>query len=490
MARPQIKSRLRRLRARLAVGFLGCLSLGCGATIPEQPTAKPSNLVVVCLDTVRYDTFWLPEQSGFEDPLTPWLQSTALVLTRAQAPAPWTVPSVASLLSGLYPNQHGAGRFDDGVANLDVDVPGGMLEQATTLPEILAAQGYDTAAFVAHPWFKAPYGLDRGFSALHLRAGRRELLAAALSWLEQRQPPPGTNTATPERPFLLYLHLMEAHQKHRAPPPELAKAVAELPPGMKLHAMDNAPSEACREPEVIPCLRFQAYVAAVLELRESVAHLLRELDDRGLSENTITVVFSDHGEEFRDHFREQKSRASDPRKLYGIGHGQSLFQELLHVPLLIWHPALQGRRLEAEASLIDVVPSLLEWLGVPAPRPRWPGTPISRLMPPEGRAASAQQRYLFASGIAYGPEQAAVRFGRWKRIRDLPSGKGTLFDLEQDPGELVPRHADTVSASLDRLLEHYLAFRPEGAGEAPDIAPEELERLQSLGYLLGSPKSD
>lgn len=171
-------------------------------------------------------------------------------------------------------------------------------------------------------------------------------------------------------------------------------------------------------------------MAAVLEFRETVARLLRELDDRGLSADTITVVFSDHGEEFHDHLQEQRVKAADPRGFFGTGHGQSLYQELLHIPLLIWHPGIPGRRLEAESSLIDVVPSLLEWLGIPGQRPRWPGLSIGRWIASEPAAESDRQRYLYASGIAYGPEQAAVRRGRWKRIRDLGSGEGILYDLE------------------------------------------------------------
>ena len=86
---------------------------------------------MVCLDTVRFDTFWLPETAGAADNLGPWLDE-ALVLANTQAPSPWTVPSVASVLTGLYPNQHGAGRFEAEVANLNEEVPSGLADAQKT----------------------------------------------------------------------------------------------------------------------------------------------------------------------------------------------------------------------------------------------------------------------------------------------------------------------------------------------------------------------
>ncbi len=162
--------------AKSGLGLLLLLTLGCTRP-PEDPRNNPAtpararNLIVVCLDTVRSDTFWLPETAGTSDALEPWLKQ-ALVLANTQAPSPWTVPSVASVLTGLYPNQHGAGRFEGEVADLSKDVPSALAETSKTLPEMLSAHGYQTAAFVAHPWFKAGYGLERGFANLHLRKGR------------------------------------------------------------------------------------------------------------------------------------------------------------------------------------------------------------------------------------------------------------------------------------------------------------------------------
>ncbi len=219
VAAPGVACGLRRaLRGSFPIVLL--LGLGCVQQQPQVP-ARPMNLVLVCLDTVRFDAFWLPETAGAGDELEPWVKD-ALVLASTQSPSPWTVPSVASALTGLYPNQHGAGRFESEVANLGEEIPSGVAETLETLPEILSAHGYQTAAFVAHPWFKAGYGLERGFESLKLIKRRQQVSAAAFDWLERRQASriadgdAGVARSTAaSKPFLLYLHFMEAHGARR-----------------------------------------------------------------------------------------------------------------------------------------------------------------------------------------------------------------------------------------------------------------------------------
>lgn len=479
-----------RIRGTLLAGLIILLcGLGCAAPQAPAPPAAPAprNLVVVCLDTVRFDTFRLPETTGNPDDLDPWLRQ-AQVLESTQAPSPWTVPSVASVLTGLYPNQHGAGRFQSAVANLNEEVPAGLTDGFQTLPEILAAEGYETAAFVGHPWFKTGYGLDRGFATLRLIKGRQQILAEALDWLEGLLDSQVASGSSSPKPFLLYLHFMEAHGARRLRGEQLDATIASMPPALKPFVLDNAPGGSCRDPDSRSCRRYLAYVVTVLDLRETVAELLAALAARGVSEETITTVYSDHGEEFRDHYRAGKALGLDPRGHYGTGHGHSLFQELLHVPALIWHPDHPGQTLDEPISLIDFMPAFLEWLAVPSPRPRWPGVSIADLISTQQRGRSSQ-RPLFSSSIAYGPEQVAIRFGAWKRIR-YSSENRTLFHLERDPAEHEPVEEKEMAASLDRRLDHYLTVEPALGDAKPEISDEELERLQSLGYLQGVERRD
>ena len=487
-------SSLRWWTEALYLGLLAVVLVQCRSPALQAPNA-PQNLVIACLDTVRFDTFWLPEELDLVDDLQPWL-SDALILQQTQAPSPWTVPSIASTLTGLYPNQHGAGRFASEIANLREVVPAGLAADLQGLPEILSTNGYETAAFVAHPWFKSGYGLERGFDSLHMRASRDDLLGLALDWLAKRRRLLQAGTGSDSReasaptpsqvPFLLYLHFMEAHDavllRH------LDEKTQELPAALLQPVVSTAPEGICQDIDGTLCRRYRAHVAAVLQLRRTVAQLLRGLSASGHSEDTIVVVFSDHGEEFGDHLQEQRSHASDPRGLSGFGHGHSLYQELLHVPVLIWHPDIAGRRLNEVTSLIDLVPSILDWLSLPSPRNRWPGRSLSRAPAPGG--SQQLERYLFSSGIAFGSEQVSVRLGDWKRILYTGSGERNLFNLRLDPKERSHEARTEVSADLDRQLYRYLAVQPTSQGDTPQVPAEELERLQALGYLQGIDSKD
>lgn len=432
--------------------------------------------MVVCLDTVRFDVFWLPETLHHADALTPWLER-ALVLERTQATSPWTVPSVASALTGSYPPRHGAGFFEHAVANLDEHVPSALVDDAVTLPETLAAAGFETRAFVAHPWFKSGYGLDRGFGKLSLIAGREDLTRSSIEWLERgRSKDPSTGRRLP---FLLYLHYMEAHGARRLRGEKLQATLDGLPPELKGEALAKAPGASCEQPDSRPCQRYLAYLGAVLELRDSVATMLAALRRLGLADDTLVALYSDHGEELHDHLEQEKARGADPRGVYGVGHGHSLYQEQLHVPVVIWHPDRPAGRVTRLTSLIDLVPSLLAWLAVPTPPVDWQGVTIDSLLlepPPSGRG-----RHVFSSGIAYGPEQLAIRFDDWKRIRYLP-GESELYQLADDPTETEPTESPTIAEGLDRGLDRYLA-KASRRGMGPELSAQDLERLQSLGYL-------
>jgi arylsulfatase A-like enzyme len=459
---------------------------GCGGRSPDPLVTLPSarNLAVICLDTVRYDVFSLPETAGFEDPLSPWLEA-GLVFEHAQSPAPWTVPSVASLLTGLYPNQHGAGRFEEEIADLSSTVPAAIRDEVETLPELLSASGFSTAAFVAHPWFRTGYGLDRGFATLELRNKAEALTQRSLEWLDERSSA-AREGASPEPPFLAYLHFMEAHERHRQPIERIDEIVDRMPEKVRDAGIELAASFVCADAASERCRRFLAYVDTVVGQRHEVTAFLAGLDERDLLHDTVVVVYSDHGEEFDDHLAEGRAESLDPRGFYGAGHGHTLYQELLQVPLVIWRPGLPGRTVETPVSLVDVVPSLVDWLALPregAAKRDLPGLPVAELLADD----PDPPRPLYSSGIAYGPRQMAVFDGRWKRIHIPGQGIARLFDLERDHREKAPSDDRRLALSLDRQLSRYLKLTAAPTdGESPEISSDLLKQLQSLGYLEGA----
>ena len=145
--------------------------------------------------------------------------------------------------------------------------------------------------------------------------------------------------------------------------------------------------------------------------------------------------------------------------------------------LLLWHPALPGQRSTAPVSLVDIAPTLLEWLGLPASG-ELHGRSLAQALDAE---SVDPQRPLFSSGIAYGPERAAVLRGDRKRIRGVGGAPSLLFDLSGDPGEQRP--GTGPSPALDLLLDAYDTGRAKVGAPVAPLSPELLAELQALGYL-------
>ncbi len=445
------------LPALLAVGFFVYRS------IPPRP-----NLVLICLDTVRYDTFWLTESAGLEDSLTPWTR-LAIRFRNAQAVSPWTIPSIASVMTGLLPPRHRAGLFQGPVHDLSRQVPTSLPPELPTLAGLLETEGYRTANFSSHPWMTiGEFGLSRGFRE-EVPSPEEEIVEDAFRWLLRREP---------RQPFFLNLHFMAAHEAYRQPVSVIRQNLKRLDSALAAAARASAPSQLSPEPDG-ESPRYLEYVRSVSHLRGRLAKILAALMEAELLSNTIVFVFSDHGEEFRDHLEQERQDAADPRGIYGRGHGHTLYQEQLRIPMLAWVPGQPGADFEAPVSHIDVAPTLLSWLGASHLAPQWDGIDLSSHV--AGEADGPVDRPLFATGIAYGPPASAVTLGSWKLIRS--SGKDRLFDLDTDPGELSPIHDSHPQRVLElaRLLDQI-----EAPGEGllpPSITPEELERLRSLGYV-------
>ena len=199
------------------------------------------------------------------------------------------------------------------------------------------------------------------------------------------------------------------------------------------------------------CKRNTIYVHAIQTLRQAVADVYQRLDEAGLLEDTIIVLFSDHGEEFWDHRAEAVERNEDPRGIYGFGHGQSMYQELLRVPLAIWHPDFAGREIREVVSLVDLFPSILAWLDVDND-----GTDLPGHMLPVADQHNTEPRIIYASGNSFGPQKIAAREGNKKTIWRLQTDQQDLFDLDTDPGEKHPRQDDQWLLRSDTLLGDYL----------------------------------
>jgi len=425
--------------------------------------------VVICMDTVRADTFF---SDRIHDVLSARL-GAAQQYRNATAPSSWTIPSVASTLTGLYPIEHSAGRFQQQPANLKSSVPGALSKSATTLAEMVRERGFVTGAFSAHPWISAKFGFEQGFDQFRLAKTWQKLDNDLGQWLDQKKP---------RQRFFAYLHFMEGHDWHIGKRAERDARLADVGSDIRAQLLADSSPAACAEQNSEICQRNQVYNLAARELRDAIAHVLQQLEDRGLLQNTLVIVSSDHGEEFREHKAEHLQR-DDPRNVKGFGHGHSMYQELLHVPLLAWHPGIQGSVRNDLVSLVDVVPSALHWLGV-----EYQGERLSGMLLPAGTEPPRPDdppRIVYASGIAYGPEQTMVREGHLKSILYYPDLHSDYFDLALDPGEKQPLQRDYLTMRFDVLAGDYAEMKKDGYTAAPGLDTQTLKQLQSIGYLQG-----
>jgi arylsulfatase A-like enzyme len=393
----------------LALLLVTFFSTGCSE--PQPPfSAAPYNLVIVGIDTVGAEAFF---SDRIDDALSPRLDD-AQQYRNANSVAPWTIPAVASTLTGLYPVQHNAGQFLDQPANLDVDLPSALDESALTLADVLGEQRFRTSAFSAHYWIDRKFGLAQGFEQLYFGNSWKRVTAKFYRWLDEPEEVPAKGE--PLR-FFAYLHFMEAHDWHLEQPPSLQTRLADVDPALQALLREDSNRAACIDEDSDICLANQVYNLAVRELRVALAELLQNLEDRDLLESTLVLVYSDHGEEFWEH-KEEHQQQLDPRGIYGFGHGQSLYQELLHVPLLLWHPEVEGSIRQDLVSLIDVMPSVLSWLEMDPPTEPLPGLQLPAGTDPP--RSSTDPRLIYASGIAYGPEAVSVRQDQLKSIMRYP----------------------------------------------------------------------
>ncbi|MEW6270922.1 MAG: sulfatase [Thermodesulfobacteriota bacterium] len=474
-------SRRRRLvLAGLAAGVIVLALVAARAWRPAEPARRPS-IVFLLVDTLRADALGA---YGFQGPVSPRLDALAeesVLFERAFSQAPWTKPSIASLLTSLQPDTHRVlshrGQYGDReqAAGETTEV---LPADAVTLAEALRDAGYATAAFVANPWLLVEHGFGQGFDVFDARPllGKPPvatvLLRRARRWLARRDP---------ERPFFLYLHFMDVHGPYDAPDAdyEAVRASPGLPASRTLTAAETAglPPYLLRarwaaDPGADDLRTWHArYAAGVHALDRQLGPFLDRLEASGVLDDAIVVLTSDHGEELLEHG--------------GWDHGHRLYDEQIRVPLLIRLPrgASGGRRVDEVVSLVDLMPTLLARAGAPAPPPTQ-GRDLSPLL--EG-ADSAGPGTTFAGAVKWNPEMRSVRTAAAKLIRDGRAGAAQAFDLTRDPGEQhdVAREEPQLVAELEAsLAEHRraLAAQPALAPEQVEISGETRERLEALGY--------
>jgi arylsulfatase A-like enzyme len=430
----------------------------------QRAARETPNLLVLLVDTLRADRLGTYGATPSPSPALDRLAATGLVFEDMISQSSWTMPSVASVLTGLHPRSHGAGAM---APTGDPTAEGGFLSDAlTTWPELARAAGITTVGVSANPLVGTSSNLSQGFESFDSLAWdarsanwepATEVNRRFLAWLGRHR---GWR-------FVAYLQYMEPHDPYDPPaafrpprPPGLRPAVArgritKLAKAINFH---GAPPLSAREIDYVR----QLYDAEIRAWDHALATLLEGLASAGVLDSTVVVVTADHGEEFQEHGR--------------LKHGSHLYEESIHVPLVIVGPGVPAGRRTDLAQGIDLFPTIAGLLGLASPGPL-PGRDL--LATRDGRDAVVEtgMGILPTGGLT---DVVALRTPRWKLIRMPAIGAAELYDLRSDPAERTPDAGGAQASALEAQLERWAAAAP--AAPHPGASDPGLRaKLQALG---------
>ncbi|MHC4160018.1 MAG: sulfatase, partial [Planctomycetota bacterium] len=367
-------------------------------TVAPSSTKPQKNVILIVLDTVRADRLGC---YGNTYGITPEIDSFAqesVLFENAFSHAPWTLPSIASLLTSSHPAQHGASGFLGSFTTLKPD--------AVTLAEVFRSAGAETGAITNVFFLSEKFGMTQGFKTTdaytsHSNRDTRRAgptTSSALRWIDLHK----------NKPFFLFLHYFDPHLVYDPPQP-FRRQFADSPDCnttdfifgtvndmSQLRRNQTAPS-----PDIVDRLE-KLHNGEVAYTDSEVGKLIEGISQRGLDQNTIIVITSDHGEEFLDHG--------------GFEHGHTLYNELLHVPLIIRDPNTMSNRYHSDSSqncpvrlsptirLIDVAPTICELASV-AVHPAF----VGRSLVPFLRGQHQADRPVFSQGNMWGPGGTSLR---------------------------------------------------------------------------------
>lgn len=496
-------------------------------TASAEPRAEPAcdrpNILLFVIDTLRADRVGCYGYS--KHPNTPNLDSLArqgVVFEQAYAPGPWTLPSIGSVVTARWPCTHGA-----------LSTQTRLAETEWTLAEALHAQGYTTIGLFANFMVGPEFGFDQGYALYQdsLENSRTQVHAVL--------------NRVGGRPFFLYVHNIEPHNPYLYAPshtPGFPDVGADLRERMAEHYVAYRSARrvdfaAGRTPGATDTTAqqdahlaaFDALRSAYSDLYDAAVHLadarfgavLDALHERGVLDDTLVVVISDHGEEFGEHG--------------GWMHDQSVYEELIRVPFILRLPGAKhaGTRVESLVSLTDLMPTLLEFAqtsagGSPGDLAAEPAeieggsaasardagvaneaaSPIpardlfqgrsllARMASPSPQAEDLvhvvsyrenRTNYYRPQHLARGERNVALRKGAWKGIWNVDIDTFELYDLARDPGERrnLAQHQPDLVASMRAAAAQWLdaqAHSPTGASP-PKLDEKALSNLRTLGYI-------
>jgi arylsulfatase A-like enzyme len=479
LGEPISKVAMRSRRFARAPGWLVLVALT--TTLGCRHVRRPAplrNLVLIVVDTLRLDHL---AAYGYERETAPAFTRLASegVLWNGISPTSWTKPATASILTGLHPVHHQAFGSADALP-----------EASQTLAERLRARGYNTFGITANGWLSRTAGFAQGFSPYYSMLddfGRgpfstaEELNSKLLPRLRTLQPP-----------FFLYVHYLDPHAPYDPPRDYRGRPLSGRLAARKggIGILELRMSETLARPRELVEDAIDLYDGEIRRADDAIDSLLGELLRLGLADGTLTVVTSDHGEEMQEHGR--------------MGHGQTLYEEVVRVPLLMHAPGVlpAGARF-GTASLLDIVPTVLELLrqplageldGISLAKRMQAAVPSSSAV--EDTADVGRELLLHLDLEKPGPgipmeagRALALRGERFKLVLSEDPYRKALFDHRADPREQTDALARDPGggAVFDEMAKHladqYNVFSARSLARRTDEDAEGRAAMAALGYV-------
>ncbi len=420
------------------------LGTGCRS----RADASLPNVLIVSLESMRWDHLGL---SGYARPLTPNIDSLArrgVYFPRAYSQGTWTRPSIASTFVSAFQSTHRVRGNPDSLS-----------ERFQTLAEIFRGRGYRTYGWSNNANISAAFGFAQGFDEYNALIGKDPKIVASLK----------AAFHAPSRPFLAFVHLMGTHwpyhsskefdryDRHKDAVSITADNWTEINQGMVTLTPEDVEHNLA------------LYDGAIQEVDARVGEVMGFLNDAGLARNTIVVIMADHGEEFYERGR--------------VGHGWSLADTLIRVPLVIAGPNLpEGRVVDIPVSNVDLLPTLSR-LALASTPAFAQGRDLGPII--AGKAGDDGHPVFSESG-----DGSAIVSGEWKLIER--GRRNEFYNILKDPQEDEDRIDDAsvreIRERLSRMLQSFAAgnrriARDIGDATKPVVSKEVWEQLRSLGYV-------
>ena len=443
----------------------GLIALGILLRAKVSGPSKPLNVVLIVVDTLRADHLGV---YGYDRDTSPHIDALAresVLFKHAIAAAPWTTPSVASMMTSQYPSVLGIRKH-----------PVSLPQRFPLLSEILKQHGYTTHGIISALMISGQLGFSRGFDVYDEEAvmGRGGISSPAVAdkataFLSQDH----------ARPFFLFVYMFDPHYNYIGHPPDdyLSGYQGPVRSGMPIDEL-WATRHSLSKQDIQKVVAL--YDSEIRFTDRFIGSIVATLKANGLYDNTLLVVTADHGEEFMERG--------------WIGHSVTVFQELIHVPLIIRRPSESPRAVATPVGLIDIMPTILRYLGLTPP-----DNVAGRILDLDD-PGQIEVRPIFSETFNDKPkrpnpeEPLALRTvilnGR-KLIHDATHDVTRLYDLATDPDE---QHdlSDVAGDEFDRLhglLQRWATYVDDQQVDTPStkpnelFSPEQIKKLKSLGYL-------